>query len=60
MTVSLPPRLDEEGRIVTSTEDVTAKSVNYTGLIPLLLQAIQEQQAQIEALTAEVHALKAQ
>ena len=34
------------------------KSVNYTGLIPYLISAIQEQQAQIEDLKAEVEALK--
>lgn len=34
-------------------------SVNYSGLAAVLIQAIKEQQGQIEALTAEVEALKA-
>jgi hypothetical protein len=38
---------------------VEFKSVNYTELIPILTQAIQEQQAQIELLKKEVEALKA-
>lgn len=33
-------------------------SVNYTGLVPVLIKAIQEQQAQIEALQVEVAALR--
>lgn len=35
------------------------KGVNYTELIPILTQAIQEQQAQIETLKKEVEVLKA-
>jgi len=38
---------------------ITFKGVNYTELIPILTQAIQEQQAQIETLKKEVEALKA-
>lgn len=34
------------------------KSVNYTEMIPLLIKAMQEQQAQIEALKAEIERLK--
>ena len=34
------------------------KTVGYTGLIPTLVKAIQEQQAQIEALQSEINELK--
>ena len=34
------------------------KSVNYMGLIPVLISAIQEQQEQIEALNKKVELLK--
>ena len=37
---------------------ITYKGINYTELIPLLVQAIQEQQAQIEALEASLQALQ--
>lgn len=40
-------------------ETIEFKGVNYTELIPILTQAIQEQQAQIETLKKEVAALKA-
>jgi hypothetical protein len=33
-------------------------AVRYTALIPILVQAMQEQQAQIEALKAEIEKLK--
>ena len=32
--------------------------VNYTSIIPVLVKAVQEQQAQIEALKAEIETLK--
>ena len=35
------------------------KSVNYTGLIPILLEALKEQQAQLEAKEAAIITLKA-
>lgn len=35
-------------------------SVNYSGMIPLLITAIKEQQQQIEELKKEIHALKEQ
>lgn len=43
----------------TSQGPINFKGVNYTELIPILTQAIQEQQAQIESLKKEVEALKA-
>ncbi len=41
---------DESGKSKASDEFL---SVNYQGLIPILIKAVQEQQAQIDALTAE-------
>lgn len=41
--------LDEKGNVV-KTEAVDYKSLNYVGLIPVLVKAIQEQEAKIEAL----------
>jgi len=52
--VKVPPHYTEEERkqgIVK--EPVELKSVNYTALIPLLIAAIQEQQAEIDALKAK-------
>jgi hypothetical protein len=34
------------------------KTVGYTGLIPTLVKAIQEQQTQIDALQSEINLLK--
>jgi len=34
------------------------KAVNYSALIPVLIEAVKEQQAQIESLQSEVQALK--
>ncbi|HWB63160.1 MAG TPA: tail fiber domain-containing protein, partial [Chitinophagales bacterium] len=42
----------------TSQEFLDSKTVNYTGLIPVLLEAIKEQQKQIDALTQQVNALQ--
>lgn len=42
------------------TDSEGYKSVDYARLMPVLVQAIQEQQAEIGALKAEVEALKAQ
>ena len=39
-------------------EAVTYKALNYTDLIPLLVQALQEQQGEIEALRTELDGLK--
>jgi hypothetical protein len=36
----------------------TAKFLNYTGLIPVLVEALKEQQQQIEDLKTEIKALK--
>ena len=61
-----PPRLTpEEMAAGVQKEGLKFKAVNYTGLIPVLIAAVQEQQAmlleqrtQIEALRAEVAALR--
>ncbi|MFT7433854.1 MAG: hypothetical protein ACI9TY_001497 [Alphaproteobacteria bacterium] len=42
----------------TADDEIKTKSVNYIGLIGPLIQAVQEQQLQIEALKAEVQLLK--
>jgi len=42
----------------TQTEDVHFQAVDYTGMVPYLVKAIQEQQEQIEALKAEIEILK--
>jgi len=55
------PILVENGTHPGATKedaDVTLKSVNYIGMIPILTKAIQEQQLQIEALQAEIKAMK--
>ncbi|MBW1298307.1 tail fiber domain-containing protein [Aquimarina litoralis] len=44
---------------LVSTNDQGYKSVNYTGLIPVLVEALKEQQQQIEQQQAEITALKA-
>jgi hypothetical protein len=48
-----PAEVDEEGNVIS--EAVSFNAVNYAGLVPHLVKAIQEQQAQIEALTALVN-----
>ena len=40
-------------------QGIEFEAVNYTGMIPVLVSAIQEQQATIELLRAEIDALKA-
>ena len=53
---------DEEygmGMSVSRTQQTeTLKTINYMGLIPVLVEAIQEQQAQIEKLEAKLAALE--
>lgn len=44
----------EEGEMTDPEVTGTIKSVNYTALIPILVQAIQEQQAEIDELKAEL------
>ena len=39
--------------------ETSTKSVKYSVFVPILIKAMQEQQAQIEALQTEVEALKA-
>ncbi len=43
-----PVELAEDGEIITAS--VSYKAISYTEIIPLLLSAIQEQQAEIDAL----------
>lgn len=55
---------DEVKRVLPGAVETTAndpngmESVNYTALIPVLIKAVQEQQAQIESLEARVAALE--
>ncbi len=49
----------DEKKHQPSGQTIEFKAVNYTGLIPLLVQGMQEQQKQIEELKAEVAELKA-
>lgn len=51
-----PAIVDDDGQVLI--EEYQYKSANYVGLIPVLAQAIQEQQAQIEELKAELNELR--
>ena len=58
-----PAVLDDDGNVVTEAEMGTREVPDYQGidqskLVPLLTKAIQEQQAQIEALQSEINLLK--
>ncbi len=53
-------RAGSERPATEKIEPIEIKTVNYAALIPVLTQAIQEQQAQIEALQTEVESLKRQ
>ncbi len=43
--------------VVTQTESIDVKAVNYTELIPIMIKAMQEQDKRIDALTQQVNAL---
>ena len=51
---------DEEGNVTNEKVDLgtVTKSVKYSVFTPMLIKAIQEQQAQIELLKQEVELLK--
>jgi hypothetical protein len=58
-----PAVLDDSGNVVTEAETETREVPEYQGidqskLVPLLTKAIQEQQAQIESLQAQINDLK--
>ncbi len=44
----------------TNTKVTQYESVNYSGLIPVLIKAVQEQQAEIKSLQQQIRVLKAQ
>jgi hypothetical protein len=44
--------------VLTAQDDIGSKSVAYGNMVGLLIEAIKEQQAQIESLTAEIQTLK--
>jgi hypothetical protein len=48
----------QDGEHQPESVHIEYKSVNYIGLIPVLVSAIQEQQEQIEALKKEIELLK--
>ncbi|MEO0775770.1 MAG: tail fiber domain-containing protein [Bacteroidota bacterium] len=50
----------EENQIVGYEPEQNFKAINYRALIPVLVGAVQEQQAQIESLRAEVQSLRAE
>ncbi len=52
------PPTKENGKSKKNAPMTEYKSLDYTGLIPVLVKAVQEQQAQIDALKAEVAELK--
>jgi len=51
-------RLDGSAEVTDQGSTRTYKSVNYMQLIPLLLQTVREQQAEIDTLRTELEALK--
>jgi hypothetical protein len=53
-----PDNIDDKGNIVN--ESVEFNAVNYTALIPLLIQGLKEQQQEIDQLKAEVEALRSE
>ena len=55
---SLQETLTGEGKVDAKPETMQAKTVNYTGLIPVLLEAVKEQQAIIEKLEKRIEALE--
>ncbi|MEX0680260.1 MAG: tail fiber domain-containing protein [Balneolales bacterium] len=52
--------LDWKGVPEEENSTMSTKAVNYTGLIPVLVAGMKEQQAQIEALEARIEALENQ
>jgi|GEM_PF-5101723 len=54
----LPELVSTKETILKDLGAIDLKAVNYSGLIPILIQAIQEQQIQIKALEEEVENLK--
>jgi len=53
------PQLVQEKQIDYKDSEITSlKGVNYVGLIPILIKAVQEQQVEIELLKKEIETLK--
>ncbi len=59
MDVYHAEEVDEDGNVLEGT-DVTFKGMNYQSLIPVLVEAIKEQQGQIKALQHENVEMKAE
>lgn len=56
MDVHNPAQFDEDGKLIDAAFD--SKAVSYTGLIPMLVGSIQEQQAIIQEQSARIDALE--
>lgn len=57
--VNAVPLTEEERKQGVKKEPIAFKGVDYTGVIPVLVKAVQEQQALIESMRTEIAALKA-
>lgn len=57
--VNAAPQTEEERKQGIQSEPIKFKGVDYTGVIPVLVKAVQEQQALIESMRAEIASLKA-
>ncbi len=54
----LQSKLNGQARSTNETDAMEAKTVNYNGLIPVLIEAIKEQQKQIEELKTQIKTLE--
>lgn len=54
-----PNQHQQQAEAAPGTESIDVKAVNYEELIPIMIRAMQEQNAKIEALTQQVNALTA-
>ena len=55
--VKQPGDFDEEGNIIEGSEKGTRDAIDYNSFIPVLIQAIQEQQAEIDLLQKKLESL---
>lgn len=49
---------DDDGEVVEQKPSIRYKSIDYMQLVPIVLQTVREQQAEIDTLRAELEALK--
>lgn len=57
-TSKVPAKKKQDGSLETVAERAELKAVNYVALVPVLIKAMQEQQAEIEKLKSEITQLK--